>query len=193
MSNRPTSVDELAQDARSVRDEASKAAGTLKDEAARLASGVRRKAEERADEGLYAAASSLEDFTAAIRKASEELGERDQSMAAGLVRQAASGLEDASAAIKGKSLGDITHSLAGFARRQPAAFLIGAALAGVALGRFARASGDHADAEHLRRARPQGSSLPDPNGPRMGPSGSGRLDARPASDAGDFEREGGSL
>ena len=77
MSNIPTSADELAQDARSVRDEASKTAGTLKDEAARLVSGVRHKAEEQAEEGLGVAASSLEDFTAAIRKASDELGERD--------------------------------------------------------------------------------------------------------------------
>lgn len=120
-------------------------------------SGVRQKAEEQADETISVAASSLEDFTAAIRKASDELGERDQSMAANLLRQAATGLEDASAAIQGKSLSEITHSLTHFARRQPAAFLIGAALAGVALGRFARASSDHSDAEHLRRS-PSGSA-----------------------------------
>lgn len=146
----------VEREAQSARTEASHAAGTIRDEASKLVSGARQKAEEQVEHGKSAAASSLEDFTAAIRKASDELGERDQSMAANLVREAASGLEQASEALKGQSLQELTRSVAGFARRQPAAFLIGAALAGVALGRFARASGDHADREHLRggSARP---------------------------------------
>lgn len=136
--------DAARHEAESARAEAGKAGDTIRQEAAGLASSARQKAFEGAEQGKAAAASSLSDFTAAIRKASEELGERDQSMAAGLARQAASGLEQAADAINGRSVQDLTRSVADFARRQPGAFLIGAALAGVALGRFARASGDHA-------------------------------------------------
>jgi len=85
----------VEREAQSAREEAAGAAGTIRDEASKLVSGARQKAEEQVEQGKSAAASSLEDFTAAIRKASDEL-------------------------------------------------------AGVALGRFARASGDHADREHLR-------------------------------------------
>ncbi len=132
------------RESEAMRDTASRAGEALRSEGAGLADSVRRRAVEGAEEGKAAAASSLSAFTAAIRKASDELGERDQSMAAGLARQAASGLEQAAEAIEGRSVQDLTRSVADFARRQPGAFLIGAALAGVALGRFARASGDHA-------------------------------------------------
>ncbi|GHC72424.1 hypothetical protein [Limoniibacter endophyticus] len=110
----------------------SSATSSLKDEAIR-----------EAESGKNQAADGLRDFTAAIRKASEELGERDQSMAAGFAREAASGLEHFAGSLKGKNVQELTHSIAGFARKQPAAFLVGAALAGVALGRFAKASGAH--------------------------------------------------
>jgi len=148
----------LDREGASAREAASQAAGSIRDQAASLASGVRESAEAKAEGGLSAAASSLDDFTAAIRKASDELGERDQSMAAQIVREAASGLEQASGALKGKSVGEVTQSLAGFARRQPAAFLVGATLAGIALGRFARASSDHSDTAQLRDAVPGGAS-----------------------------------
>jgi len=131
-------------EADSVRAQAGKAGETVKQEASNLASSAKQKAFEGVEQGKSAAASSLSDFTAAIRKASDELGERDQSMAAGLARQAASGLEQAADALNGQSVQDITRSVADFARRQPTAFLVGAALAGVALGRFVRASSDHA-------------------------------------------------
>ncbi|WP_182086630.1 hypothetical protein [Aureimonas sp. ME7] len=135
----------VSREAGSARAEAGKAAETVKDEAAGLAATAKQKAIEGVEQGKSVAASSLSDFTAAIRKASDELGERDQSLAAGLARQAASGLEQAADAISGQSVQDLTRSVADFARRQPTAFLLGAALAGVALGRFARASSDHAD------------------------------------------------
>ena len=167
MSNMKDAPDAVGRESEAVREEARKVAGTFRDEASNLASSLKEKVEAQAKDGITVAATSLEDFTAAIRKASDELGARGQSMVASMVRQAASGLEDASSSIKGKSLGDITHSLAGFARQQPAAFLIGAVLAGVAIGRFAKASGDHSDAERHRGARP-GSGVPNAAGERAG-------------------------
>lgn len=140
--------DAMAREASSARDEAQKANNTVADEASRFASSAREKAYEGVESSKAYAASSLNDFTAAIKKASDELGERDQSMAANLVREAASGLEQVSDAIEGKSVQELTRSVAGFARRQPAAFLIGAALAGVAIGRFAKASSEHSESDY---------------------------------------------
>ncbi|WP_058601113.1 hypothetical protein [Aureimonas ureilytica] len=156
--DRQTLSQAAEREGQSARNEASQASASLRDEASSLMSEARSKAYGTAESGKAAAASSLEDFSAAIRKASDELGERDQSMAANLVRQVAGGLEQASGALKGRDLQDVTRSVADFARRQPAAFLIGATLAGVALGRFARASGDHADADRVRSALPTAES-----------------------------------
>lgn len=136
-------LDAVHRETSSASEQASAAAGAVKDQARQAVSTITGKAAETAETGKDFAASNLEDFAAAIRKASEELGSRDQSMISNLVRQAASGLEDASRSVKGASLQDITQSVAGFARRQPAAFLLGAGLVGIALGRFARASGEH--------------------------------------------------
>src|SRR3546814_8212169 len=102
-----------------------------------------------------AVAGGMDDFAAAVRKASDELGERDRSMAANMVREVANGLEQASRSVHGQSLQDVTRSVADFARQQPTTFLVGAALAGLALGRFVRASGEHEGA-HTREHRSEG-------------------------------------
>lgn len=143
-----------SREASSAQQELKNASRTIENEASRLASGAKEKALESAESGKSLATGSLNDFTAAIRKASDELGERDQSMAANLVREAASGLEQVSGAVEGKSVQELVRSVAGFARRQPTAFLIGAALAGVAIGRFAKASADHDDRDAGANARP---------------------------------------
>jgi hypothetical protein len=117
----------------------------LRDEASSIAGRAKDAVSERAHEGKETVASGMSDFAAAVRKASDELGERDQSMAANLVREMASGLEDASRAIHGRTVGDLTRSMSDFARRQPAAFLLGATVAGIALGRFVKATEDRQD------------------------------------------------
>ncbi len=57
-----------------------------------------------------------------------------------LLSGAASGLRSVSEQMEGKNVGEIADGLSGFARRNPAAFLGGAVLAGFAIARFARAS-----------------------------------------------------
>src|SRR3546814_1701508 len=88
-----------------------------------------------------AVAGGMDDFAAAVRKASDELGERDRSMAANMVREVARGLEQASRSVHGQSLQDLTRSVATFDRRQPTTFLVGEELDGLAIGRFVRAYG----------------------------------------------------
>jgi hypothetical protein len=57
-----------------------------------------------------------------------------------LLHEAAEGLKQISQAIEGKSIGTIVEDLSEFGRRNPLAYLGGAALAGFALARFARAA-----------------------------------------------------
>jgi len=132
----------VGREAGSAREELGSAKENVKQGLSSLGETAREKAAEGVEKGKSELASGLGDFAAAIRKASNELGERDRSMAAGLVREVANGLEQATGAISGSSVQDLTRSVADFARRQPTTFLIGAALAGIALGRFARASGE---------------------------------------------------
>ena len=62
-----------------------------------------------------------------------------------LLREAADGLKQISAAVQGKSIATMVEDLSAFGRSNPLAFLGGAALAGFALARFARASAPEAE------------------------------------------------
>jgi hypothetical protein len=59
-----------------------------------------------------------------------------------LLREASDGLKQISRAVSGKSVGAIVEDLSDFGRHNPVAYLGGAALAGFALARFARASAE---------------------------------------------------
>ncbi|HVH02885.1 MAG TPA: hypothetical protein VM891_08085 [Amaricoccus sp.] len=61
-----------------------------------------------------------------------------------LLQEAAEGLKQISRAMQGKSIGAMVEEFSDFGRRNPLAFLGGAALAGFALARFAQASGSGA-------------------------------------------------
>ena len=138
-------ADRARREAGSAREEAKHAGRSAREEAGHMADAAREQARSGAEQGKEAAAGSLDDFAAAVGKAADELGERDQSMAAHLVREMANGLGDASRSIHGRGVDEIVRSVASFARGRPTTFLVGAALAGVALGRFARSSSEHDD------------------------------------------------
>lgn len=79
-----------------------------------------------------------------VRRAAEALHAAAGSMGqgdtfGGLIDAAASRLDDASDALRGRDLGRLVQDVNAFARRQPALFIGGALLAGIALGRFAAA------------------------------------------------------
>ncbi|MEE2951389.1 MAG: hypothetical protein VYD57_09050 [Pseudomonadota bacterium] len=135
--------DRAGTEAQAARREGEGARDHLKAEGHAFQERARETAYEGADRAKHEVSSSLDDFAAAVRKASDELGQRDQSMASHLVREVAGGLEQASRSIGGRDVGEITHSVARFARERPGVFMAGMALAGLALGRFVRASGDH--------------------------------------------------
>jgi hypothetical protein len=84
----------------------------------------------------------LQQFAAAVQRASEELRENDQTMAGQVVREAADGLSQLSKSIGGSTAPELLDSVRRFGRDNPAAFIGGAVLAGLALGRFMRSSTD---------------------------------------------------
>jgi hypothetical protein len=112
----------------------------IKQEAQSFANVAQERARAEAQKHTDTATRTLGDFANAVRKAGDELGAADQTPAARLVRQAADGLESLSRNLSGKQPEDLLNDVRSFARSHPAAFIGGAVLVGVALGRFVRAS-----------------------------------------------------
>ncbi|HEX7885400.1 MAG TPA: hypothetical protein VF474_05440 [Phenylobacterium sp.] len=112
----------------------------LKAEAQSFASVAQDRVRAEAQKGTQAGAKTLGDFANAVRRAGDELAGSDQSPASRLVRQAADGLESFSRSLVDKEPGDLLNAVRDFGRRNPAAFIGGAVLVGLAVGRFARAS-----------------------------------------------------
>jgi hypothetical protein len=112
----------------------------LKAEAQSFASVAQDRVRAEAEKGTQAATRTLGDFANAVRRAGDELGGADQSPASRLVQQAADGLESLSRNLADKDPGDLQNAVRDFGRRNPVAFIGGAVLVGLALGRFARAS-----------------------------------------------------
>lgn len=118
------------EDAReAVSSKASQFASEAKEGVMREAEGAKRQASE-----------SLRTFANTIREAGDKLSESDQGMAAGFVRQAASGLERLSSSLSEKRFGEMIEDVRSFGRRNPTAFIAGSVLAGLAIGRFVRSS-----------------------------------------------------
>ncbi|PZQ57319.1 MAG: hypothetical protein DI570_19880 [Phenylobacterium zucineum] len=113
---------------------------TLKAEAQSFASVAQDRVRAETQRGTEKATRTLGDFANAIRKAGDELSSADQSPASRLVQQAADGLETFSRSLEGKDPGQLLNDVRDFGRRHPVAFIGGAVLAGLALGRFVRAT-----------------------------------------------------
>lgn len=116
------------------------AMGSLKEGARSLGDQAKERASRYVEGGKTTVTEHLDTFAQAIRAASDELRDKDQTMAAQLVRQAAGGLESLSRSIGGTSLQDMVTSVRSFGRSNPTAFIGVSVLAGLALGRFVRAS-----------------------------------------------------
>lgn len=151
--------DNVQREANSASEKLREAKDTATSEVQGLAGKAQDAASHYVDEGRQAAAGHLTTFADAVRKASDELAEKDQGVAARLVTEAADGLEKVANSISGASVDEMMSSVNTFARQNPGAFVIGSVLAGIALGRFAKASAE----------RPHGhGELPAPRGTGSG-------------------------
>lgn len=133
----------------SPKDMAKAAIQTVKDEAATFADGAKDKAIERVEQGKQTASETMGDFANAIRKAGDELAQHDQSMAGQVVRKAADGLESLSRSVSNKRPEELLDAVRDFARANPAAFIAGTVLVGLAIGRFAKSSERHEGGQDL--------------------------------------------
>jgi|32_taG_2_1085360.scaffolds.fasta_scaffold49973_1 hypothetical protein len=138
------SVDTAAGSAKELKDEARDTAQSLKDRAV-------DEAQTRGDEAKAGVADEISDMGNALRRAAEEL--RSGSPQERTFGHMADALADMSETVRDKDLGEIAGDVSDFARRNPLAFLGGAALLGFAGTRLARASernrGNSVDLAHM--------------------------------------------
>lgn len=142
-----------------VKDRVSEAGQSLKAEVRSFAGAAQERVTTEAQKGVQTAGKTLGDFANAVRRAGDELAGSDQNPAARLVGKAADGLEQFSRSLDGKDPSDLLDVVRDFGRRNPLAFVGGAVLVGLALGRFARAS-DRRGSEAV--ARLEGPTTPAP-------------------------------
>jgi hypothetical protein len=113
---------------------------TIRAEAQSFAHVAQDRVRAEAQKGAQTAGKTLGDFANAIRSAGDELDRAEQTPASRLVRQAAEGLEGISRGLAEKEPAELLDAVRDFGRKNPAAFIGGAVLLGLALGRLARAS-----------------------------------------------------
>ncbi|GAA2436074.1 hypothetical protein [Streptomyces macrosporus] len=146
------------QETRATADRAKEAAGTVagsaKEQARTVTSEARRQAMDMADHLKERAAKEADTQTKktadAIRQWADDLSgmaesTRSDSPVRNLVAQAADGGRRAADTLESRGAGGLLEGVETFARRRPGAFLFGAALAGFAVARMAKAG---AKAEH---------------------------------------------
>lgn len=107
---------------------------TIREEAARYAS----RQKHRMSDQVHSLRAALDDMCARL--------EQEQSPMAAPARKLASGLDSLTTALESANFSDMSRELQDFARRNPALFVGGAALAGFLAGRFLRSSGSHRNA-----------------------------------------------
>lgn len=150
----PAGTTRLQQD---VSREAGEAGAALKEHAAdlrRTAEDTMRDARdavtEQSERAKETAADEMSRTARGLHAAADEL--EGSPLQQDLLREAADGLKHLSESLEGKSIGAMAREFSDFGRRNPAAFLGGAALAGFALARFARASAAAGDERDERGA-----------------------------------------
>lgn len=122
---------------------AAAATSEIRDEATEMAEQARRRAEAKAMEAKNNLADRGRGMAERLRSAGHEFG--DGSMPDRYVGQMADSLSNAADAFASKDLGSLIADTANFARRNPAAFVGGAALLGFATARFLKSSSPEPD------------------------------------------------
>ena len=150
---------ELETDARAAKESADQVvegakqkANEVKEQTKQAAADAKQHACSFAEEQKDEAADRVDGVADALRNAAGSLDDQDQTVMAGYARQAASGLDQVSNAISNRSLDDLFETVEDFAKRQPVAFVGGAALAGFVLARFAKSSAERRHAGGHRRS-----------------------------------------
>jgi hypothetical protein len=147
-------LDDSADRPSSPKELAAAAAQTVKNEVSTFAASTQEKLIEQVEQKKETAGETLSQFASAIRTAGDELAKNDQSMAGHMVKKAADGLESFTRSISDKRPEELVEAVRDFGRRNPGAFVAGALLAGLAVGRFLRSSASP-DAPNRPETSPQ--------------------------------------
>lgn len=124
------------------REGTGEAIAAVKAEAVHFAASAGDKAQDKLAAGQKAVGDGVGQFADALRQAGENLDQGEQSLVSGLVRQAADGLESVARGVADKKPEEMLAAVRDFGRQNPGALIAASVLAGVALGRLARASGE---------------------------------------------------
>lgn len=127
------------------------AADRMQQAALDAAQDAKQGLEESAEQQKGALTSLISDVAESVQTVAIQLREHRRSEVAGYAESMGAGLERMSRSLERKHVNEIVGDVIGFARTNPAAFLSGAFVAGVVLGRFAKASSS--DAESFNRFR----------------------------------------
>lgn len=148
-----------------VKAEVETQAGAIAEEAKAQLGQITDRAKGLAADQKDAAAHQLEGIATAVDKVAHEL-EAENAAAAGYARTIADAANRFSGTVKDKNVDELLGMAEDFARRQPAAFVGMAALAGFAASRFLRASASHrpAAAQHGDRTGYRGDGERRPDG-----------------------------
>ena len=176
--NLPTDVaphdGDLAETARDVGSAAKERLHDLRDAAQSSLEDVKSAAADKTDELKGQTADEIARTARGLEAAADGL--EGSPLQQDLLREAADGLKQIARAVQGKSIGAMVGELSEFGRQNPLAYLGGAALAGFALARFARASSPEDDA-----ARYPASTRPEASGRSSGSGAERPMVQTPAS------------
>lgn len=164
-----TARDELGQKAQDAKTVAQERASELRETAKSGLHDAKAAVEERSERAKDSAADEIDKTAHGLEAAADEL--EGSPVQQDLLREAADGLKQLSQAMHGKSLGTMVSDVSEFGRRNPLAFIGGAALAGFAMARFARASAPTSSGAD--RGVYGGNRGPGPRGSAYGDTGSG--------------------
>ena len=119
-----------------VKESGGEAVESLRD----LASDVQNNVTSRADQAKESLAEGGHRLADSLRSTASQQG--DGTLQGAMLGAVAGSVADMSDTLHGQSLSNIVANVQGMARRNPGAFILGAAVAGFALARFSRASAD---------------------------------------------------
>jgi hypothetical protein len=121
----------------SAREQARNVTGEARDQVAEVASHLKERAAQEADSQTRRTADTIRQWADDLSGMAENT--RSDSPVRNLASQAADGGRRAADMLEERGVGGLVEGVESFARRRPGAFLAGAALAGFAIGRMAKA------------------------------------------------------
>src|SRR6478752_5589642 len=141
-----TAVEQAKDVAATVKDEASVVLDEAKSQAKDLYLQTRQELTEQADTQQQRAAAGLKAVSAELQSMAES--SQNPGVATDLVRQLSGRLATVGTWLEARDPGSVLAEVKGYARRKPGTFMLGAAIAGVVIGRLTRALAANASDEH---------------------------------------------